>query len=271
MKGNIMNKEINFFLLFKVLKNAWWKILIFTVVIAIAVAAVSEFVIPKKYSSTTEFYVLNTSTTSEYTTTALLSAAEYLANDYIAIIHGDRMVETILADIAEKGYTTYSPNKIRSMISSSTSGDSSTFTITVTSTDRDLAFYICDSIKDKSPEIIKEVTRPSYTSSLYRKAKDELGNDIYTQINKDDLECIEVNRAPELAKSHVSPNVLLNTLLAAFAAAALSYIFFLVRKIADTVIRNEDNARDLIDETIIGDIPNWTVHAPQKNVNEEKS
>ena len=264
-----MNKEINFFLLFKVLKNAWWKILIFTVIIAVATAAISEFVIPKKYSSTTEFYVLNTSTTSEYTTTALLSAAEYLANDYIAIIHGDRMIETILADIAQKGYTTYSPNKIRSMIGASTSSDSSTFSITVTSTDRDLAFYICDSIKDKSPEIIKEVTRPSYTSSLYRKSLDEFGNDIYTQINKDDLECIEVNRAPELAKTHVSPNVLFNTIIAAFLSAGLAYIFFLIRKIADTIIRNEDSARDLIDETIIGDIPNWTVHAPQKSVSEE--
>ena len=267
-----MAKEINFLLLFKVLKNAWWKILIFTVVIAIAVAVFTEFVVPKKYASTAEFYVLNTSTTSEYTTTALLSAAEYLANDYIEIIHSDKMIEAILADIAEKGYTTYSPNTLRSMITSSTSAESSTFSITITSTDKDLAFYICDSIKDNSPEIIKDITRPSYTSSLYRKTgqKDENGNDIYLQISEEDLECVKVIRAPELAKSPVSPNVFNYAVISAVLAACVAYIFFLIRKMADTVIRNEDTAKTLIDETVIGDIPNWTVHTSDNEVKEEK-
>ncbi len=266
-----MAKDINFFLLFKVLKKAWWKILIFTVVIAVAVAAFTEFFVPKKYSSKTEFYVLNTSTTSEYTTTALLSAAEYLANDYIEIIHGDRMIEAILADIAEKGYVTYSPNAIRSMISSSTSAESSTFSITITSTDKDLAFYICDSIKSNSPEIIKEITRPSYTSSLYRKTnqKDENGNDIYLQVSEADLECVKVIRAPELAKAPVSPNVFSLTVISAVLAACVAYIFFLIRKISDTVIRSEENAKELVDATVIGDIPNWTVDATNKEAKED--
>lgn len=271
-----MTKEINLLFLLKILKNAWWKILIFTVAVALAVAAVTEFVIPKKYSSTTEFYVLNTSTTSEYTTTALLSAAEYLANDYIEIIHGDKMIEKILADIADKGYTTVSPTVLRSMISSSTSSDSSTFAITVTSTDKELAFYVCDSIKSNSPDIIREITRPSYTSGLYRKTTqtDDNGKEIdtYVQINEEDLECVKVIRSPELAKSHVSPNVPLYTLVSAVLAACVAYIFFLIRKLADTTIRGEDSAKELVDETIIGDIPNWAVHHSDKDIDvkEEK-
>ena len=157
-------------------------------------------------------------------------------------------------------------------ISSSTSDESSTFKITITNTDKDLAFYICDSIKDNAPEIIKDITRPSYTSSLYRKTgqKDENGIDIYLQISEEDLECVKVIRAPELAKTHVSPNVFNYTVIAAVLAACLAYIFFLIRKIADTVIRNEDTAKTLIDETVIGDIPNWTVHNTDKTVKEEK-
>ena len=57
-----MTKEINLKVLLKVLKNSWWKILIFTVAITIAVGAVIHFLVPKKYASTIEFYVLNTST-----------------------------------------------------------------------------------------------------------------------------------------------------------------------------------------------------------------
>lgn len=269
-----MSKEINLALLFKVLKNAWWKILIFTAVVAIIVAAVSEFVIPKKYSSSSEFYVLNTSTTSEYTTTALISAAEYLANDYIEIIHSDKMIATILADIADKGYTTVSPKAIRSMISSSTSAESSTFSITVTSTDKDLAFYICDSIKENSPKIIKDITRPSYTSNYYKMVTktDDNGEKIvdYEKISEDDLECVKVIRSPEVAKSHVAPNVSLYTLVFAFLAACVAYAFFLVREMTDTVIRNEENAKDLINETVIGDIPNWTANNSARNTSEEQ-
>ncbi|MBO7311029.1 MAG: hypothetical protein J6U86_06520 [Clostridia bacterium] len=268
-----MSKELNFLILLKVLKAAWWKILVFTVAIAIAVSLFVEFVIPKKYASKTEFYILNTSTTSEYTTTALLSAAEYLANDYIEIINGDKMMEAVLADIAEKGYVTYSPNSIRSMISASTSADSSTFNITVTSTDKDLAFYICDSIKDNAPDIIKGITRPSYSSSVYRKTnqKDENGNDIYVPVSEEDLECVKVIRAPELSKSHVYPNVFTMTLVSAVFAACAAYVFFLIRKLADTVIHSEDGAKELIDETIIGDIPNWTVHtSDDDNASEEQ-
>ena len=269
-----MVKEINLVFLFKILKSAWWKILIFTVVIAIAVAAVTEFVIPKKYSSTTEFYVLNTSTTSEYTTTALLSAAEYLANDYIEIILGDDMVQAVINDLTAKGYEC-TPAAIRSMISSNTSADSSTFEITTTHTDKDIAFYVADSIKKNAPEVIKDVTRPSYTSSLYRKTTQEVDGqpvEKYIQISEEDLECIKVIRSPELSKTHVSPSVTKNTLIAAVLAAILAYVFFLVRKLLDTTIRTEDNAKELVNETIIGDIPTWDIGTSKdgKDKKEEK-
>lgn len=269
-----MANEITFSILLKVLKNAWWKILIFTVAVAIAVAAVAEFAIPKKYSSSTEFYILNTSVTSEYTTTSLLAAAEYLANDYIEIIKGDRMMNEILNDIAQKGYTHCSPKEIRSMISASTSSDSSIFSITVTNTDKDLAFYICDSIKNHSPQIIKEITRPSYTSNLYRMTtqQDAKGEEVsvYVPISEEDIECVKIIRSPEIAKQHVSPSVFSYTLIAAVLAAVVAYVFFLIRKITDTVIRNEDTANELLNEVVIGDIPHWTAETTDKNTKEEQ-
>jgi capsular polysaccharide biosynthesis protein len=90
-----MTNEISISLLLKVLKSAWWKILIFTVVIALIAAAVTSFVIPKKYSSSVTFYVNNTSSDYEYTTASLLEAAQLLANGYIEIIKSDVMLEKI--------------------------------------------------------------------------------------------------------------------------------------------------------------------------------
>lgn len=269
-----MAKEINLSLLFKVLKKTWWKILIVTVAVIILAAAAFEFLIPKKYASTASFYILNTSVTSEYTTTSLLSAAEYLANDYIEIIRSDRMIDIILADIAEKGYTTVSPSSIRSMISASTSDETSLFSITVTSTNRELALYICDSIKNNSPQIIKEITRPNYSSNLYRKTtqKDSEGNEkeVYVEISESDLECIKVMRSPELAKSHVYPNVPAYSVIAGVLAAFIAYVYFLIRRVNDTVIRNENDITELVNETVIGDIPTWSVNGSRKNTKEDK-
>lgn len=268
-----MTKEINFLFLVKVLKNAWWKILIFTVAVALAVAAFTEFVIPKKYSSTTEFYVLNTSTTSEYTTTALLSAAEYLANDYIEIIRGDQMVNIIIEDIKENGYD-LSPSDVRSMITASTSSETSTFRIIVTSTDKALAYYISDSIKENSPKVIKDITRPSYSSNLYfgTKYTNPNGDEKmeYTRITEEYLECVKVIRSPEIANAPVSPSVIKNALVSAVLAACVAYVFFLIVKLSDTTIKSEEDIKELVEETVIGDIPYWKVQNSEQDVKEEQ-
>ena len=281
MKGNVMTKEINIALLLKVLKSAWWKMLIITVAVAIAVAAFTSFFVPKQYAASTVFYVLNTSTTSEYTTQALLSAAEYLSNDYIQIIKGDVMINTILErcrnseELKALGYTAdsfKSANAIRSMISSSTSKESSTFSITVTYTDPQLAHYICKFIEEEAPSIIKETSRPSYKSSMYVYIGDTNGNGIrdeaeFQPISEEDLECVKTLRTPSTA-TLVSPNIVSSTLIAAMLAAVLSYAIFLIVKISDNVIRTADNAEEMVNQTVIGDIPTWSTE--NKNVKENK-
>ena len=187
-----MTNEISLVFLFKILKSSWWKILIITLVVMLLVAAVTEFAIDKQYSSSTEFYIINSSVTSEYTTSALLSAVEYLANDYIEIILGDRMIDQIIQDLTAKGYTGCTPSNVRAMISPKTSAESSIFQITVTHTDKNVAYYVSESIKENAPKIIREISRPSYVSNMYRKetVKNENGEtvDKYVLITEADLE-----------------------------------------------------------------------------------
>ena len=263
-----MTKEISLSLLLKVLKSAWWKILIVTVVIALAVAAFTEFVIPKKYQSSIEFYILNTSTTSEYMTTSLLASAEYLASDYIKIINSDQVVGIIIDKLEAEGYQGVTPKKIRSMISSTKASDASTFTITVTSTNVDVAYIMANAIKDEAPEIIRSITRPSYSSNYYQKVKDPAtGEEIFEKIDESDLECVVPVRAPQLAATHSSPNVVTYTLIAALLAAFATYVLFLLLKLSDTTIRSESNFKELVGTsvTIIGTIPYWSANAVEKN------
>lgn len=269
LKGIIMTKEISLSLLLKVLKSAWWKILIVTVVIALAVAAFTEFVIPKKYQSSIEFYILNTSTTSEYMTTSLLASAEYLASDYIKIINSDQVVGIIIDKLEAEGYQGVTPKKIRSMISSTKASDASTFTITVTSTNADVAYIMANAITEEAPGIIRSITRPSYSSNLaiiYE--KNELGHAIdYDELDESDLECVVPVRAPQRAITHSSPNIVTYTLLAALLAAFATYVLFLLLKLSDTTIRSESNFKELVGTsvTIIGTIPYWSANAVEKN------
>ncbi len=264
-----MTKEINLKILFDVLKKAWWKILIFTVVITVAVGATVQFAVPKKYASSIEFYVLNTSTTSEYTTTALLSAAEYLANDYIKVITGDQMMKKIQSRVEG-----ISASSIRSMISSETSAETSTFTITVTATeDSQLAYEVAKCIEENAPEVIKSITRPSYASNFYKKVvvKDTEGKESanYEKIDELDLECVKVIREPVETGNPVSPDVMTYTAIAALLAAAVAYVFFLIIYLSDKTIRSANDAQNLVDKTVIGDIPNWTTD--NKTDKEDKS
>ena len=266
-----MTKDISFAFLFKILKKAWWKILIFALIVAIATAAFTNFFIPKKYSSSVQFFVINTSTSVEYTTSALLMAAEYLSSDYIEIINGDETVNAVLSDvknnpdIAEDVKNMTAAN-LRSIMSSSVASATSTFRIIVTHTNKEVAYCIAESIMKHAPEIIKTTAKPSYATNLYKGVgRDENGNpESYEKLTEDDLECVTVLRAPERSRIHISPSMTTNSIIAAVVAAAIAYAFCLIRQLLDTVVRNEDNIKELIDEPIIGDIPKWDIKTSNK-------
>ncbi len=267
-----MTKEISLSLLLKVLKSAWWLMVIAAVIIGTAVAAFTELAIPKKYQSTVEFYVLNTSTTSEYITTSLLQSAEYLSKDYIQIIKGDQVIDAIINNLSEVGYDTskISPSQIRGMISSSIATTSSTFSVTVTSTNADVSYAVANAITEESPDIIRSMTRTEYRTNLYTYT-DFNGDgfqsvDEFDKIDLQDLECIKPTRLPKKATSHSSPDVASYTVIAAFFAALVTYAIVLIRKLTDTTIRSESAVKSLVDSSVIviGTIPYWHTHSNEK-------
>ncbi len=257
-----MTKEISLSLLLKVLKSAWWIMLIAALVIGAIAAVFTEFVIPKQYQSSVEFYVLNTSTTSEYTTTSLLMSAEYLSKDYVKIISSDRMINIIREKLAGIGYDTVTPSQIRGTLSSSIASETSIFGLTVTSSDKYLTYAIAKIIRDEAPAVIREITRPSYISNYYKKVVSSNGTVAYEKIDVTDLECVIPVRDPLLATSHSSPNVVVYTFISALLAACFVYAIVLIIKLSDTTIRSESNVNDFIDPsvTVIGMIPYWHIH-----------
>ena len=166
-------KEVNISFLFHVFKKCWWKILIVAVVVMLLAACFTNLVIPKKYSSSVKFYVVNVNTSVDYTQATYLMAAEYLINDYIEIINGDRLLTLISDSLKDKGYANVTPNALRGMISSSSKSETSAFTITVTHTDKNLAYYVADLIAKEAPAVVTQTAKPVDQSNAAVAAKVE--------------------------------------------------------------------------------------------------
>jgi len=256
-----MIKEINLKFLIKIFKHFWWKILIFAVVVAIAVGAYAHFTAVPTYSSNVKFYILNLSMTSEYTTQSLISAAQSLSNDYIEIITGDEMTSYLAGRLKELGYGDISSDAIRGMISSRVSSSSSTFEITVTSTDPDIAFEVANIIANESADIVKNTTKPYLKLDYYRISGytyDNEGNRVptYSKIESLDYDSYQILRFPKPAKQNPDGTVT-STAIAAVIAAAVAYIYFMMRRLLENVIRTEENIKDIVSFPIIGSIPTW--------------
>lgn len=257
MKGSTMNNEISLEQLWKVFKAAWWKILVVTIIAAVIGAGIT-IMRPNKYASSTSFYINNTNTTSEYTTSSLLSAVEYLANDYVEIIHGDEMVSNILQAVQQNNYKKIdekdlTAGDIRSMISSKTTANTSIFTITVTSTNKDLAEDVCKFIQANAPATIKKIARPATEVNIYYKD----GEHYFPYENQ--LECVSVVRAAS-APTKVSPGLFTSALIAAFIGAVLAYVYFFLRKFFDTTIRSSNDIKEIINIPVLADIPDWNLN-----------
>ena len=153
------------------------------------------------------------------------------------------------------------------MLSSQTADDVSTFTITATTNDPKIAYNVAKAVELYAPDIVKQVTRPSYVSNLYL---EDSKTGEYVKMDEDGLQCIKSIRTPKEAVSPASPNLVSNTLLAAIAALVVSYTFFLVRKVFDTVIRGEESAKALINLPIIGKIPSWDTNIKSTTSNNAK-
>lgn len=287
-----MEHELSFNDILACLKKHWWKMLLFALLCAILMGAFTHFFIAKKYSSRVEFYIINTNESADFSQTSILSAATILANDYIDIITGDDIMNAACEKLEEKGYSGFTPDAIRSRISASTAEDSSLFTIKITDTYPERAYDIACVIAEIAPPMITAITKldeltgsAQVTSEILKKVADNMERD-YPELSKhiketfkdfdneeyystniglsvdvDPKPAMQVNLGPKLAKTHDSPSLYSNCIMAALVGAIVSFAFFVIRSLLNTVIRTEDDVtKSLSKYPLIGTVPFWDLN-----------
>ena len=286
-----MENTISLNQFWQVLKQNWWKIVVMVLIIVIAAAMITEYCLPRKYSSSVEFYIVNVNQSVDYTTAQVVGVDQQLAENYVQIIKSDAMIslirEKLKTDHTMNGQAIEISNaQIRSMISSSTSKTASTFSVTVTAENPTLAYQIACYIQELAPELVTDISKPGEISttvpfstvaaSLNEKDPTRYGalaeamQNAAEQLLKDTgsdrllitgvqnrLECIQVIREPVENLNHVSPSTSKICLLAALVTAILCYAFFFLRDYLSTAIHTEDDIKQLTDLPILGSIPSW--------------
>ncbi len=279
-----MEHEITLNDIFGCFKRHWWQILIFALATAILMGVFTHFFIPKKYSSSIDFYIINTNETADYAQTSLISANIYLANDYIDIINGDEIMNAACKKLEEKGYLGFTPNIINKKLSSSTSQNSSIFTITVTDTDPKRAYEIANVLTEIVPDKLTEITKFDERTASIKTSEGllEIANNIEIkypelaeEMKKASAELKESNNTstftspldtkpavaviynPVEPTTHNSPSIVSNCFIAAVIGAIVSFAFFVIRSLTNTLIRNEDDIKKSFKYPLIGTIPSW--------------
>ena len=276
-----MEHDISLGFLLRIFKKTWWKIAIIALAVILVIVAFSVPLKEQKYSSSIEFYVVNTNTSYDYTSTSLLGASTYLINDYVSILKSDRILTQIQAKLTEQGWGNITVGRLRSMITSSSSEETSVFTVTLTDTNRDLVTASAKVIAELAPVAITDIVKSNSQThkvladnihsviEYYNQFEENGGisataEDIAKLLESEQLgittrqDCIAVLTPPKDA-SPLSRNILTSSLLGGIIAAVVAYLIFLLRHLFELNISSEDDIKKMINRPVIGTVPHWDI------------
>ena len=243
-----MNKEISMGFCLAILKKAWIVMLVAVIIASLLAGLFTEFFIPKKYSSTVKFYVVNSSG-ADYTSAAVVSALEILTSNYMELLKTDKIVAPIAQTLAEEYDIDYTTDQIKSMITTSkVNDDTAMIVLKVVHTDKDVAFKIAEAFSKEAPALVTEVEKEDLLS---------VGDSFATSGKV--TECIKAVNYPRVATSPDSPSLSRNVVLAAVLVAIMVYAIYFVIALLDNTIKSEEEIKSCFGEyPLLAVIPNWT-------------
>lgn len=208
--------EISLGDIWNVLKSKLLPIVFVTIVFGTVSFGLSAFVISPKYTSQARLLInIPAEKVEQQLNNSQLQANTRLIATYSDIIKDDSVIETAKT----KAGITASNDTIRSMIGVNSNRDSQVFTVAVTSTDPEAAARLANALTDAFKNKV---------------------NNIYT-----DTETFVILSPAEVSRKRVSPNVRNNTILGLAAGLLLSILFFLLKDLLNTSVRDESIIEEL--------------------------
>ena len=224
------NREINIDLrrIFTMLKRKLVYIVLITVIGAILAGAYTNFFITPMYTATVQLHVYSSADnrlgTDSSVTKGELDASQQLINTYIVVIKSNTFLEKVSDELENK----CSASQIKKMLSCAPIENTVAFSISITNPDPEMAMEIANTIADACPDEMVRVLK--------------VGG-------------VEIIDYAKLPSSPSSPNLRRNIFIGAAAGFALSFIFFFIREMFDTRIKEETDLTREFDIPLLGTIP----------------
>ena len=256
METNTNEKEITLSYLIKVLKSSIIWMVIAAVVLGALAAAYTAFLVKPTYRARAEFWVSNTSSDYDYTSSAQTGAALTISSSCVelayqdlparrAVTANDNELAKQLGFVDENGVVTDEllnscVSYVRSMISAGKSSEESLiFYINVTAPSKDDAYYVTLAIQSVLPDTVFDLIG----------IKDNENNvDMLTVTTP----VHSVNDVKTIKDSPVK-----SFIIAGFIGAVLVYVLFFVLSLLDTMIYNEQLLKENFTQPVVGSIPSW--------------
>jgi len=220
-----MNETISLQELFSILRKSLWRILALTIVAALISFAVSTFLIKPTYQAGTQILVTPKKQENDVIDASQVQSSVTLVNTYRVIIKSPAILEKVQAEIEN---APDSIGALNNMITVESEQNSQVINVSVQNTDATLASNIANSVAKVFSEDITEL------------------------MNVDNVKVLSVSGIPTVP---VSPNILLNTAIAAVVGFLLGVGLAFLRELLDRRIRTEEQVQQILDLPVLGSIP----------------
>lgn len=220
-----MNETISLQELFSILRKSFWRILALTIVAALISFAVSNFLIKPTYQAGTQILVTPKKQENNIIDAQQVQSSVTLVNTYRVIIKSPAILEKVQKEVSN---APSSVSALNNMITVESEQNSQVINVSVQSKDAALASDIANSVANVFSE------------------------DIPKLMNVDNVKVLSVSGIPT---SPVSPNIILNTAIAAVVGFLLGVGLAFLREVLDRRIRTEEQVQQILDLPVLGSIP----------------
>lgn len=224
-----MDKEIDLYELYKLIKKSFVKIFFFTFIIAAIVFSLSNYVLIPKYQASTSMIIIDSDIQKDQDVSKEINELKYnkeLVNTYSEIIK-TRGIANIVIDNLELNI---SYEDFKEMVSVTQKNNTEIFEINV-----------IDTIPERAADIANE------TSDVFKEV-------IIDIMKIDNVQILDKAIVPSRP---ISPKIERNTLLGAIAGFMISVFMIIIKETFDTRVKSPEDISENFDIPVLGVIPEF--------------
>ena len=225
MKDRVKNSEMSLSVLWKVVRERFWYLLI-ALIVGVGIGfCYSQFFVTPMYSSTAEFMVEN----HKQTTSSYLQGTEMLTANYVKQVSGNVFIGGVVEEYNAKYDESITVDALMKRVKATKDSDASSFRVKIVSPDPEEAYRLLGVFSDC--------------------VRDRLNTD-------SDISVTPITVGEKAVKPD-TPNFQLNMALFGLAFLLVTYLVFFFITVFDKTLYSEVSLKESFDMPVLGVIPEW--------------